>query len=223
MGWDSGGFMGSAGESSQGMDANAVGMGALGGAGSPTGANYGAITRHLINAFSKYYGNNSSLLAAGWGLNNRSGVPTDDLPGGYLPGSVSNTPHNSQLTTVDIRDPNRNTPHNSQLGSVDLMDPNLQDPMGGGVGGTPAGGYSFGGMTPGVPTDANPGGVGGGGGERPWWLEGTNNGMNPYTGMTNPNPYTGMTEPAGIINYAAGHRPRPRRAYDNVFMGGDDM
>lgn len=126
MSWDSGGFMGSAGESSQGMDADAVGMGALGGAGSPTGANYGAITRALIDMFSRYYGGNHSLLGHNmsvFGAPMTTTGPTDvqgAMIGGYLPGPISNTPHNSQLTTVDIRDPNRNTPRNSQLGSVDL-------------------------------------------------------------------------------------------------------
>jgi hypothetical protein len=82
----------------------------------------------------------------------------------------------------------------SQLANVNLMDPNLQDPMGGGVGGTPAGGYSFGGMTPGVPTDANPGG---GGGERPWWLENMGGGMRPK-------PKAGGNHWAGILGGVGG-------------------
>ena len=144
-------------------DAHGLGYGDVEGGGvwggpGGRGAHYSALTRALINAYSKLYGGNHSLLGKDWGNVSVFGGPmvtsgpTDiqgSIPGDVLPGQISNTPHNSQLAFVD------------------LMDPNLLDPMGGGVGATPAGGYRFGG---GVPTDANPSGdIDGGGGGCPWW------------------------------------------------------
>ena len=223
MGWDSGGFMGSAGESSQGMDANAVGMGALGGAGSPTGANYGWITRAIIDAYSRRfgglgYGGNSSLLGIDksvfGGPMIPDSAPTDENPGGFY-GSGIGLDHTFPAPGYVNSIP---TP-----AFVDLTDPNLQDPMGCGVGGTPAGGYSFGGS---VPTDANPMGYDvDGGSDRPWWLENTNNGMrpNPVNIDMAPKP----NQP--LVNWPMPYT-RPKRpnlaygnAYDNAFIGGDDM
>jgi len=197
------------------------------------GGGYNSFMRGLIEAYSKYYGGNSSLLGKDWGNTGvfggpmltsgptdvqgamiGSNVPTDANPGGYLPGPVSNTPHNSQLAFVD------------------LMDPNLQDPMGGGIGGTPAGGYSFGGMTP---QNSNGGLMSEGGGERPWWLEGTNNGMgmmNPATGGWNDwdAPYTGNWPPNNIppqleVNPGMPYiRPtRPKLAYENAYDQWDEQ
>jgi len=90
------------------------------------GGGYNSFMRGLMDAYSRLYGGNSSLLGHNrsvFGGPMMTSGPTDTqgaMIGGYLPGPISNTPHNSQLTTVDIRDPNRNTPHNLQLGSVDL-------------------------------------------------------------------------------------------------------
>jgi hypothetical protein len=185
------------------------------------GGGYNSFMRGLIEAYSRFYGGNSSLLGhnrsvfggpmISSGQVDTQGVPTDANPGGYLPGPVSNTPHNSQLTTVDIRDPNRNTPHNSQLGSVDLTGGPPRNDYGFlannanilGLGPNYNGiGMDFGGMTPG---NSNGGLMSDGGGERPWWLEGTNNGMgmgmmNPATGGWNDwdAPYTGTWPPNNI-------------------------
>lgn len=207
------------------------------------GGGYNSFMRGLLDAYAKLYGGNSSLLGhnrsvfggpmiSGGPVDIQGSVPTDENPGGFV-GSGIGLDHTFPAPGYVNSIP---TP-----AFVDLTDPNLQDPMGGGVGGTPAGGYSFGGMTPGVPTDANPDG---GGGERPWWLPAVKDMgmMNPATGGWNDwdAPYTGTWPPSnkpptlpkhelGIINYPMGYT-RPKRpnlaygnAYDNAFIGGDDM
>jgi hypothetical protein len=256
MGWDSGGFMGSAGESSQGMDANAVGMGALGGAGSPTGANYGWITRAIIDAYSRRfgglgYGGNSSLLGIDKSVfggpmipdgpvDIQGGVPTDANPGGYE--TVDFTPATS-LASVDLTGGPPRNDYGFLANNANIL----------GLGPNYSGiGMDFGGH----PNSGLEGDIDGGG-ERPWWLEGTNNGMgmmNPATGGWNDwdAPYTGTWPPnnlppqlvvnPGMPGFPQGPQKRPNpidinmpytrpkrpnlaygNAYDNAFIGGDDM
>ena len=222
-------------------DAHGMGYGDVEGGGvwggpGGRGAHYSALTRALINAYSKLYGGNHSLLGKDWGNVSVFGGPmvtsgpTDiqgSIPGDVLPGQISNTPHNSQLAFVD------------------LMDPNLLDPMGGGVGATPAGAYSFGG---GVATDANPmGDIDGGGGGCPWWdpeCRSKNTGgqygmMNPETGIWNdwdrpkdfvthvrpsvggPSPWAGML--SAVAPYVRKKHPLAYENAYNMWEGGDDM
>ena len=186
----------------------------------------------------------------------RFGDPTRLDQYGNPANSGVNTTHGLTGTNMGYNLIDADFTPNSQLANVDLMDPNLQDPMGGGVGGTPAGGYRFGGMTP---QNSNGGLMSDGGGERPWWLEGTNNGMgmgmmNPATGGWNDwdAPYTGAWPPnnlppqlevnPGMPGFPQGPQKRPNpidinmpytrpkrpnlaygNAYDNAFIGGDDM
>jgi len=211
------------------------------------GGGYNSFMRGLIEAYSRFYGGNSSLLGhnrsvfggpmISSGQVDTQGVPTDANPGGYLPGPVSNTPHNSQLTTVDIRDPNRNTPHNSQLGSVDLTGGPPRNDYGFlannanilGLGPNYNGiGMDFGGMTPG---NSDGGLMSDGGGERPWWLENMGGGNRPipvdnngffdgaYYGNTGPSPNQPPTN--AIIDYPAGYRPRPKRRMYGDWEGGE--
>ena len=130
----------------------------------------------LIGFYNNLYAGNSSLLGKNWGNTGVFGGPMvtsgpkdtrNAMTGGYLQGLISNTPHNSQLTTVDIRDPNRNTPHNSQLTTVDIRDPSDVLDLGGGMAGSGAMSGNFSGMTPG---NSDGGLISEGGGERPWWI-----------------------------------------------------
>lgn len=227
-----GGFGGFA--SPEGLaDAHGMGYGDIEGGGvwggpGGRGAHYSALTRALINAYSKLYGGNHSLLGKDWGNVSVFGGPmvtsgpTDiqgSIPGDVLPGQISNTPHNSQLAFVD------------------LMDPNLLDPMGGGVGATPAGGYRFGG---GVATDENPmGDIDGGGGGCPWWdpecrskntggQYGWNNWDSPKDFVTHVRPSVGGPSPwAGMLSAVTPYiRKKHPLAYENAYNmweGGDDM
>jgi hypothetical protein len=224
MGWDSGGFMGSAGESSQGMDADAVGMGTLGGAGSPTGANYGWITRAIIDAYARRfgglgYGGNSSLLGIDKSVfggpmipdgpvDIQGGVPTDANPGGYE--TVDFTPATS-LASVDLTGGPPRNDYGFLANNANIL----------GLGPNYSGiGMDFGGH----PNSGLEGDIDGGG-ERPWWLENTNNGMrpNPVNIDMAPKP----NQP--LVNWPMPYT-RPKRpnlaygnAYDNAFIGGDDM
>ena len=146
MGWSDADALG-VGESSQGMDADAVGSGIGGDAvGNFFDKNY--VDKYGLRTLAQQRANLGLPAFSQTGMVHSPEVQAylDQLQqtidyygrlnqGALLPGQVSNTPHNSQLAFVD------------------LMDPNLLDPMGGGVGAIPAGAYSFGG---GVPTDANP-------------------------------------------------------------------
>ena len=200
MGWSDADALG-VGESSQGMDANPVGMGL----GSEADVyDPGWFNRALAVALN-YYGGNHSLLG-----HNKSilGQKTAENPTGAV--SVTATPsygspvgHGAQLTAA------LPTVHNSELASVIANNQNLSHYGHGGhlannlhslgIGPNYSGiGMNFGG---GVPTDANPNADIDGGSDRPWWLENTNSGqygmMNPETGIWNDwdRPYTGSWPP----------------------------
>ena len=130
--------------------------------GSPKGANLGLTPQQQVA-----YEIMQAIYAT---QDKRFGDPTTLDQYGNPAHSGMNTTHGLTGTNMGYNLIDADFTPKSQLANVDLMDPNLQDPMGGGVGGTPAGGYSFGGMTPGVPTDANPDGVMMRGSDRPWWL-----------------------------------------------------
>jgi len=97
--------------------------------------------------------------------------------------------------------------------TVDLIDQRTVDPMGGAFLNSEQN------MTP-QNSDA---GVSDGGGERPWWLNNMGGGMRPnptdidgaYYGHTGPSPNQPPTN--AIIDYPAGYRPRPKRAYENAY------
>lgn len=161
MGWSDADALG-VGESSQGMDADPVGMG-LGSEADVYDA--GWFSRALAAALG-YYGGNHSLLGHGKSL---FGQKTAENPTGAVtvtPSYGSPMGHGTQLTAA------LPTMHNSALATAVANNQNLSHyGLGGhlannlhglGIGPNYNGiGMNFGGMQTGVPTDANPDGGGG--------------------------------------------------------------
>ena len=200
-GGDIGGYGGSGGFGGS-SDAGATGYG-YDAYGNPTGTNTTnnaqQVAYDIVQAMyatqGKRFGNPATLDQYGntgnSGVNSTYGLTGTNM--GYNPIDANFTPNTTPAT-------------------VNLMDPNLKDPMGGGVGNTPAGGYSFGGMTP---QNSDGGLMSDGGGERPYVRPnrpefGGESGWRPIPGM-----------PGNVTNTFT---TRPNPAYTNAYNqweGGD--